>query len=140
MEEAVWQGATLIFPQPEGAQPRVDRAHADLAQRHGSPAISTRSAGQIGKAGRRHHARAQPRRAAGRAELTLCENIGALLGPLLERQTHAWTGRGPLKIVLLCGKPRHRCSGRATSRVKVGVGSALVGAGRLRHSSPATTG
>ena len=64
MEEAIWQGATLTFPLPEGAQPRVDRAHADLAQRHGSAWISTVPLVKSGTAVRCHHARAQlaPRR------------------------------------------------------------------------------
>ena len=84
MEEAVWQGATLTFPLPEGAQPRVDRAHADLAQRHGSAWISTVP---LVKSGRPCGAITLERNRAealSRADLTLCENIGALLGPLLE--------------------------------------------------------
>ena len=84
MEEAVWQGATLIYPLPEGAQPRVDRAHADLAQRHGSAWISTVpliKSGQPCGAITLERSNATPM---GRAELTLCENIAALLGPLLE--------------------------------------------------------
>jgi len=84
MEEAIWQGATLIYPLPEGAQPRVDRAHADLAQRHGSAWISTVP---LVKSGRPCGAITLERNSSepmARAELTLCENIGALLGPLLE--------------------------------------------------------
>jgi len=84
MEETVWQGATLTFPLPEGAQPRVDRAHADLAQRHGSAWISTVP---LVKSGRPCGAITLERNRAealSRADLTLCENIGALLGPLLE--------------------------------------------------------
>jgi RND family efflux transporter MFP subunit len=84
MEEAVWQGATLNFPLPEGAQPRVDRAHADLAQRHGSAWISTVP---LVKSGRPCGAITLERNRAealSRADLTLCENIGALLGPLLD--------------------------------------------------------
>jgi RND family efflux transporter MFP subunit len=84
MEEAIWQGATLIYPLPEGAQPRVDRAHADLAQRHGSAWISTVPLVKSGKpCGAITLERNNPE-PMGRAELTLCENIGALLGPLLE--------------------------------------------------------
>jgi RND family efflux transporter MFP subunit len=84
MEEAVWQGATLIYPLPEGAQPRVDRAHADLAQRHGSAWISTVplvKSGQPCGAITLERSNATPM---ARAELTLCENIAALLGPLLQ--------------------------------------------------------
>ena len=84
MEEAVWQGATLIYPLPEGAQPRVDRAHADLAQRHGSAWIGTVPLVKSGQpCGAITLERNNPE-PMGRAELTLCENIAALLGPLLE--------------------------------------------------------
>jgi RND family efflux transporter MFP subunit len=84
MEEAIWQGATLIYPLPEGAQPRVDRAHADLAQRHGSAWISTVPLVKSGRpCGAITLERNNPE-PIGRVELTLCENIGALLGPLLE--------------------------------------------------------
>ncbi len=83
MEEAIWQGATLIYPLPEGAQPRVDRAHADLAQRHGSAWISTVPLVKSGQpCGAITLERNNPE-PMGRAEITLCENIGALLGPLL---------------------------------------------------------
>ena len=138
MEEAVWQGATLTFPLPEGAQPRVDRAHADLAQRHGSAWISTVP---LVKSGRPCGAITLERNRAealSRADLTLCENIGALLGPLLEvkrtvdkpwpakiaaalREAHgtavrAWPPRGSRRA----SPWRWRCW-------------------RLPHSSPATT-
>jgi RND family efflux transporter MFP subunit len=84
MEEAIWQGATLIYPLPEGAQPRVDRAHADLAQRHGSAWISTVPLVKSGRpCGAITLERNNPE-PMGRVELTLCENIAALLGPLLE--------------------------------------------------------
>jgi multidrug efflux pump subunit AcrA (membrane-fusion protein) len=84
MEEAIWQGATLVYPLPEGAQPRVDRAHADLAQRHGCAWVTTIPLVKSGKpfgAITLERTRAEPLT---RSELTLCENIGALLGPLLE--------------------------------------------------------
>jgi biotin carboxyl carrier protein len=84
MEEATWQGATLVYPLPEGAQPRVDRAHADLAQRHGCAWVASVP---LTKSGKSFGAITLERtRADGlsRSELTLVEHIGALLGPLLE--------------------------------------------------------
>jgi biotin carboxyl carrier protein len=84
MEEAIWQGATLVYPLPEGAQPRVDRAHSDLAHRHGCAWVTTIPLLKSGKpfgAITLERTRAEPLT---RSELTLCENIGALLGPLLE--------------------------------------------------------
>ena len=62
----------------------MDRAHADLAQRHGSAWISTVP---LVKSGRPCGAITLERNRAealSRADLTLCENIGALLGPLLD--------------------------------------------------------
>ena len=98
MEEALWQGATMIFPQPEGTQPRVDRAHAALAQRHGAVAIYTvllvRSGRSVGAVTlERTHGQALSR-----ADLTLLENIGALLGPTLDRK-RAVSRPWPMKIV-----------------------------------------
>ena len=84
MEEAMWQGATLMYPLPDGAQPRVDRAHADLAQRQGSAWIATVPLVKSGKAFGAIVLERNVSQAMGRADLALCENIGALLGPLLE--------------------------------------------------------
>ncbi|MEO8628691.1 MAG: GAF domain-containing protein, partial [Betaproteobacteria bacterium] len=84
MEEAVWQGVMLISPLPEGAQPRVDRAHADLSQRHGSGWIATVPLVKTGKAFGAIMLERNGSESLSRAELTLCENIGALLGPLLD--------------------------------------------------------
>jgi multidrug efflux pump subunit AcrA (membrane-fusion protein) len=84
MEEATWQGATLMFPSPEGSQPRVDRAHADLVQRHGCVWAATIPLVKSGKPfGAIVLERTRPE-GLSRSELTLCEHIGALLGPLLE--------------------------------------------------------
>ncbi len=89
MEETIWQGQTLLFPQPEGAQPRVDRAHAHAG-------AAPRRAGDLhGAAGQERPCRSAPSCSSAaaassspRCEVTLCENIGALLGPLIERQAH----------------------------------------------------
>jgi len=98
MEEAVWQGATMVFPQPEGTQPRVDRAHSALAQRHGALVVYTvlliqrgRSIGAVCL----ERAQSDP---LPRTDLILLENIGALLGPLLHHKrsvSRPW----PMKIV-----------------------------------------
>jgi multidrug efflux pump subunit AcrA (membrane-fusion protein) len=84
MEEAIWQGATLVYPLPEGAQPRVDRAHADLAQRHGCGCVTTIPLARSGKAFGAMTLERSRAEGLSRSELTLCEHIGALLGPLLE--------------------------------------------------------
>ena len=125
MEEAIWQGATLIYPLPEGAQPRVDRAHADLAHRHGSAWIGTVP---LVKSGRPCGAITLERTKSnplGRTELALCENIAALLGPLLEiKRTvdRPW----PTKLVGALQEALSPLFGRGHLAVKVGAGTALA--------------
>ncbi|HTS52727.1 MAG TPA: HlyD family efflux transporter periplasmic adaptor subunit [Burkholderiales bacterium] len=125
MEEAIWQGATLVYPLPDGAQPRVDRAHADLAQRHGSAWIGTIP---LVKAGRACGAITLERSSAGgigRAELTLCENIAALLGPLLEVK-HAVDRPWPAKLFGALGEALAPFFGAGHLALKAGVGIALA--------------
>jgi hypothetical protein len=119
MEEAIWQGATLLFPQPEGAQPRVDRAHATLTQRHGAQAICTVLLVKNGKAvGAMMFERNRTEQLT-RTEFTLCENIGALLGPLIERKRVSdwpWLmkilGVAKPRRDLRARQPRHQDRGR----------------------------
>jgi RND family efflux transporter MFP subunit len=143
MEEAIWQGATLIFPQPDGAQPRVDRAHTTLQQRHGATIIYTvllvKSGKSIG-AITLERSRTDP---LPRAEVALVENIGALLGPLLFDK-HAVSRAWPLKMVHAMREafaplfgPGHRFAKIATAVVLlVIVGGALIPAD-YRVSAPA---
>jgi multidrug efflux pump subunit AcrA (membrane-fusion protein) len=143
MEEAIWQGATLVFPQPDGAQPRVDRAHATLQQRHGAAVIYTvllvKSGTSIG-AVTLERSRTDP---LPRAEVALVENIGALLGPLLVDK-HAVSRPWPLKIAHAMREafaplfgPGHRFAKIATATlVLVLVGGGLI-PGDYRVSAPA---
>ena len=125
MEETIWQGSTLLFPQPDGAQPRVDRAHTTLAQRHGAQAICTVLLVKNGKAvGAMMFERNRTEQLT-RTEFTLCENIGALLGPLIERK-HASDRPWPLKIVSALGEAVAPLFGPGHRALKIGVGSALV--------------
>jgi len=143
MEEAIWQGSTLIFPQPDGAQPRVDRAHATLAQRHGAMSIYTIPLVKAGKpvgAFSLERSRTDPMP---RSEVTLGENVGALLGPLLEMKRAAglpW----PLKIwhalrealAPLTG-PGHRLTKIVTACVVGLLAAAALISGEYRVSAPA---
>jgi RND family efflux transporter MFP subunit len=143
MEEAIWQGVTLTHPLPEGAQPRVDRAHTDLAQRHGSGWISTVLLVKAGKACGAITLERNRAEGLSRADLTLCENIGALLGPLLEvRRTvgKPW----PAKIAGALREAASPLFGAGHLALKVGVGAivaVLAGAafisGDYRVSAPA---
>jgi multidrug resistance efflux pump len=143
MEEAIWQGATLIFPLPEGAQPRVDRAHATLAQRHGSLGTCTvlllKSGKPVGAIMlERNDTTPYPR-----AEVTFVENIGALLGPLLHVRHEvgmAWPAKlwSAIKQAFapLYG-PGHRFAKIATGAAFLMlVGAALI-PGQFRVSAPA---
>jgi hypothetical protein len=143
MEEAIWQGSTLIFPQPDGAQPRVDRAHTTLAQRHGAMSIYTILLVKAGKpvgAIALERSRTDPMP---RSEVTLGENIGALLGPLLEMKRTAdrpW----PLKIwhalrealAPLTG-PGHRLAKIVTACVVGLIAATALISGEYRVSAPA---
>jgi RND family efflux transporter MFP subunit len=143
MEEAIWQGVTLTYPLPEGAQPRVDRAHTDLAQRHGSGWISTVLLVKAGRACGAITLERNRTEGLSRADLTLCENIGALLGPLLEvRRTvgKPW----PAKIAGALREATAPLFGAGHLALKVGVAAVvavLAGAafipGDYRVSAPA---
>jgi len=125
MEEAVWQGATLIHPLPEGAQPRVDRAHADLAQRHGSAWIATVPLVKSGHpcgAITLERSKAEP---LGRADLTLCENIAALLGPLLDMK-RTMDKPWPAKLADALSQAVAPLFGPGHLAVKVGGGTVLA--------------
>ena len=143
MEEAIWQGATLIFPQPDGAQPRVDRAHTTLQQRHGAAIIYTVLLVKSGKpigAMALERSRTDP---LPRAEISLVENIGALLGPLLSDK-HAVSRAWPMKIVHALREafaplfgPGHRFAKIvAATAVSVVIAAALI-PGDYRVSAPA---
>jgi hypothetical protein len=143
MEEAIWQGSTLVFPQPDGAQPRVDRAHATLASRHGAIAIYTIPLVKAGKpvgAITLERSRTDP---LPRSEVTLGENIGALLGPLLEMKRTAdrpW----PLKIwqalreaIAPLTGPGHRLTKIVTGCAVALLAAAALISGEYRVSAPA---
>lgn len=143
MEEAVWQGATMIFPQPEGAQPRVDRLHAVLAQRHGAQAIYTILLVQSGRSIGAVCLERTHGEALARTELTLLENIGALLGPLLHHKravSRAW----PMKIVCALREgmapltgPGHRLAKFVTVGVCAGMLAAAIVPADYRVRAPA---
>jgi RND family efflux transporter MFP subunit len=143
MEEAIWQGATLIFPLPEGAQPRVDRAHANLAQRHGSLGICTVL---LLKSGRPVGAVMLERNSTSpyaRSDVTFVENIGALLGPLLQVRREvglSWPAKLWVAIKQALSPlfgPGHRFAKVATATAALVIAAAALIPGDFRVSAPA---
>jgi RND family efflux transporter MFP subunit len=143
MEEAIWQGATLVFPQPDGAQPRVDRAHATLQQRHGATLVYTILLVKAGKsigAITLERSRSDP---LPRSEVALVENMGALLGPLLADK-HAVSRAWPMKIVHAMGEaaaplfgPGHRFAKIVAGSVALSLLALALIPGDYRVSAPA---
>jgi len=143
MEEAIWQGATMVYPLPEGGQPRVDRAHADLAQRQGSAWIGTIPLVKSGKAFGAIVLERNGPQSLGRGDLAMCENIGALLGPLLEVK-RALDKPWPFKIGVALREaaaplfgPGHLAVKAVAATVLAVVAAASFVDGEYRVSSPA---
>ena len=83
MDEAVEQGATIVYPGTGGERPQVTLAHAALSRRQGGIActIPLASNGRIFGAVTMHRASATT---IGKDELTRCEHLVCLVGPILD--------------------------------------------------------
>jgi multidrug resistance efflux pump len=83
MDEAIEQGATIVYPGARGERPQVTLAHAALARRQGgmSCTIPLASNGRIFGAVTLYRATATT---LARDELTRCENLVCLVGPVLD--------------------------------------------------------
>ena len=95
MDEAVEQGATIVYPGTGGERPQVTLAHAALARRQGGVActIPLASNGRIFGAVTLHRASATT---LGKDELTRCEHLVCLVGPILDLKysnEHSWLKR-----------------------------------------------
>ena len=86
MDEALDQGATVIYPTPPRGEARVTRAHAGLARQHDAGAICTVLLAE----GRRFVGALTLERPAHQpfdpATVELCEALAAVAGPVLEVQ------------------------------------------------------
>lgn len=86
MEEAADQGATILYPAPRDLAARVIRAHAELAQQHGSGALCSIPLSH----GEQVLGALTLERPADRPfdplTVELCEGLAALAGPVLEIQ------------------------------------------------------
>ncbi len=94
MDEAADQDATISYPSPANAQPRVTHAHEQLARQHGATAVCTTPIVEAGSVvGAITFERAQD--ASFDAEtLDFCEGLTSVVGPVLAVQRAA--GAGPL--------------------------------------------
>ncbi|MDJ0851273.1 MAG: efflux RND transporter periplasmic adaptor subunit [Myxococcota bacterium] len=126
MDEAADQDTTLVHPPPPEAPPRIVRAHESLAQEHGvwdSCTLPLPSAGRIvgaltleRPAGQRF----------GAADVLTCEQIAALVGPIVALQRRAEAGlfeelREKLRT------QRARLAGPGHLRLKLGLAGSLLG-------------
>lgn len=126
MDEALDQGSTIVFPAPENARPLITRAHAALSTRYGG-AVCTVPLVRGGMSfGAITLARADAA-APDADEVTLCEHLGSIVGPILELKRdseRSWHDR------LLRGLKRAaRCvvePGHIGAKVGAGVGTAAL--------------
>ena len=83
MDEAIEQGATIVHPAINADRPQVTLAHAAHARRHGglTCTVPLASNGRIFGAVTLHRANAA---ALGKDELTRCEHLVCLVGPILD--------------------------------------------------------
>jgi RND family efflux transporter MFP subunit len=126
MDEAVDQQATVAYPPAAGALARVDRAHAELARRHGAGALCTVplvDAGDVVGALTFERAGETPFDA---GAVELCEALAALAGGPLERlrRDDRWIGT---KLGESAARLPGRLLGRGHLGLKLGVlGTAAV--------------
>jgi RND family efflux transporter MFP subunit len=125
MDEAVEQGENLVYPVPSEARPRITRAHAQLARRHGAGAILTipltsnqRVLGAL--------CLERP------AELPfdpstaeVCESVAALIGPILETKRRDDRSLAA-KTWEATRRQAFRVTGPGQLRTKVATGSLVL--------------
>jgi len=84
MEEAADQDATIAYPAPSGATPRIERAHEQLRRLYGSGSVWTvpvARCGQMIGAFSFERTRIEP---VDPGTIRLCEDAAGLLGPILQ--------------------------------------------------------
>ncbi|MGH9362026.1 MAG: efflux RND transporter periplasmic adaptor subunit, partial [Thermoanaerobaculia bacterium] len=115
MDESHDQESTIVFPEPEGAEYRITRAHGELARRHGPGAVASipLSGGSDARSAGVLTLERPAEKPFEGGEVALAEAAAALLGPSLEalrrEERSLWAKgvevgrRGILKLV----GPRH---------------------------------
>jgi RND family efflux transporter MFP subunit len=84
MDECLDQAATLVYPQPANAKPRITQAHADLLRRTGNTSVCSVP---LVKSGEVFGVLTVERRSNASFDtdtVALCEHVACLVGPVLE--------------------------------------------------------
>jgi len=144
MDEALDQQDTVVFPEPAERPPLIVRAHAALLEQQGAGAVCTvplTDGAQLVGALTLERRGEQP---FGPAEVALCEQVAALVGPLLEakRRDDRWIG---LKLVLAARAGLAALLGPGHLGLKLGALGAtallaflMLAEGEFRVRAPAT--
>ncbi|GMQ95751.1 MAG: hypothetical protein BMS9Abin14_205 [Gammaproteobacteria bacterium] len=125
MDEALDQREAIVYPPVRGAQPQLDRAHRELAQREGAACICTVP---IGSDGRLLGAMTLERPGGAPFDIetvALCQHIASLIGPLLEakRKEDRWL---PAKIQDSLAQQLRHLFGASHAGLKLGALLALA--------------
>ncbi len=123
MDEAIEQGASITYPSPPGARPRVTLAHGDIARRSGSSLLTVPlvSGGRLIGALTLEFRGDEP---PGEQGLASCERMVCLIAPLLELKRDAdlsWTAR----LGLASHSVREQLAQPGHWRVKAGLLASL---------------
>lgn len=89
MQESVDQDAVVLHPAPSAPAAPIARAHGELATRHGAPSLCSVPLASRGRAVGALTLEGAPERVLDPAARALCEDLAALLGPLLELRREA---------------------------------------------------
>lgn len=125
MEESIDQAATIVFPPPPNARPRITLIHAELLQRNGG-SVCTVPITHLGAIVGAVTAESASAEAFGAQKLALLEHVVALTGPLLALQRDAQRPWRQQALEAL-HRTRARLTGAGEYRLKlIAAGSLLA--------------
>ncbi len=143
MDEALDQSAIIVFPPAANEQPRITKAHAVLARRHGTSAICTVPISEADEIVGAVTFERGPEQEFDPPTVELCEAIVSLLGPILnsKHKQERWLGAKVAEgfntfVKRLCG-PRHPLIKLWALVIVAVVGLLTFGTGTYRVSAPA---
>ena len=124
MDEALDQGSTITSPAIPGMRPLITIAHAELGRRYGGTACTV----PLVSRGRAFGALTLARASGGaptRDEITLCEHLACIVGPILElkmESERSWHAR----LLRALGKRASRIGEPGSVGAKIGVVTAVA--------------